>query len=422
MVHSHPDGRGWQELNKTDFATEHTLLARQTFGVTGHPLVGLTLSGDRIWSARIYPKLVEVGVGYEPCTSVRVVGKRLRVSYNPSRLPPPKIGDALTRTTSVWGNSAQQDLMRLRVGVIGLGSVGMVVVESLSRMGVIDLRGLDFDIVENHNRDRLLGATKEDSRAGLKKTLLAKRNAEAAFTADGAEFSDFDASIVEEAGYRTALDCDVLFSCAEGNWPKQVLNHLAYANLIPVLDGGVNFKIDERSQLRHGGFRAATLGPGHICGECIPMYRTDRIQLERDGHIFRKEYIEKLSPEMQEDLRQERFNVFPFAASLASIEVMQFAEMVTGLANKWDFGVQQFEYKNGELQKVPTLTKCGLGCPFPGIVAQGDASTPVLGTDRLKEKLNRELAKSRPSRRRHCQTVMKFRLNRRKTVSRGVVP
>src|SRR4051794_37848616 len=46
FLHSHPGGRGWQEMSRDDVAAE-TGKAAQTLAATGLPLVGLTLgTGD----------------------------------------------------------------------------------------------------------------------------------------------------------------------------------------------------------------------------------------------------------------------------------------------------------------------------------------------------------------------------------------
>ena len=70
--------------------------------------------------------------------------------------------DSQEATLSVWGAKAQAELVRTRVGVVGLGSVGSIVAEALSRIGLNDLIYIDFDKIEPRNLDRTMGASNDE--------------------------------------------------------------------------------------------------------------------------------------------------------------------------------------------------------------------------------------------------------------------
>jgi molybdopterin-synthase adenylyltransferase len=88
-------------------------------------------------------------------------------------MTPPKFKEAFKRTVTVWGKENHSHLARLRVAVVGLGSVGSIVAETLARMGVEKIVLIDFDEVQEHNLDRLLGATFDD--IGSLKTKVMER-------------------------------------------------------------------------------------------------------------------------------------------------------------------------------------------------------------------------------------------------------
>ena len=89
---------------------------------------------------------------------MRVVGRQLSSTFHPQILPPPAVSEELLRTISA-GERNQTTIARTHVGIVGLGSVGRLVLESLARMGVGRVTLIDFDRIEKVNLDRLLGGT-----------------------------------------------------------------------------------------------------------------------------------------------------------------------------------------------------------------------------------------------------------------------
>ena len=394
MIHTHPLGEGWQGLSDPDFYYEKKVLAREVFGVTGLPLVGLTLAGDGEWSARVYLKEPAKAPVLADCEAVRIVGKTLRIQFNPTLRPAPEPGVKLLRTTSVWGSKKQAGIMRMRVGVVGAGSVGSVVIESLARLGVGETYVLDYDKVSPHNLDRLIRATSAD--IGRPKAELARVHAEASATNPDFVCQAFpETSVVEADGYALVKDCDVVFSCSDRPWPRQVLNHLAYSALIPVVDGGVSFKVDD-SRLIHGMFRAQTVGPGRACMNCLRAYDSAEVQLDREGRFDDPVYIEGLERVGEAPSRQ---NIMPFALGLGALESIQFVELVTNLVGRGDLGQQPYDYATGEI--LPNLRACKSGCEYQEMVAKGDTTLPYLSTDISRQRsLNAGVPVERPSSRR----------------------
>jgi hypothetical protein len=375
LIHTHPLSVGWQDLSGPDLHYERDVMAQEVFGVTGLPLVGLTLSGNQAWSARIYRRRAKKRPVLSWCISVRVVGKQLKTYYNPKLKPKQCPSDEMLRTTSVWGDDIQSDLMRMRVGIIGAGSVGSAVVEILSRMGIGEIYVMDYDKVEIHNLDRLVSAKQSDAKYSRSKSKIACRNAYKAKTNPDFRCKPHVLSIVEEDGYRVALNCDVLFSCVDRPWPRQVLNHISYASLIPVINGGVSFKTDH-GRLIHGVFRAETVGPERVCMNCLGSYDAGEIQLDREGKLDDPQYISELKKTGQEPSRQ---NIMPFSISLAGLESIQFVELVTRIGRKGDLGQQTYDYYSGEI--LPVYKECHPECEYSKTVAEGDANMPYLADD-----------------------------------------
>ena len=120
------------------------------------------------------------GVDCTAATNVRVVSDRLSISWNDELCRPPTPTRKQIRTVSAWGERQQADLVRQRILVVGTGSVGLDVVLRLMASGHCDVTVMDFDVVELHNLDRLIGAESRDVRLKRSKIHVARREGRAA--------------------------------------------------------------------------------------------------------------------------------------------------------------------------------------------------------------------------------------------------
>lgn len=372
MIHTHPAGQGHQDVSAPDLYYEQDVLAPEVLGVTRLPLVGMTLAGDGTWSARVYPRPFKI----RWCSAVKTVGRALKADFHPRLAAPPPSGPGAVRTASVWGKERQADIARLRIGVIGAGSIGAAVGEALARMGAGSALLMDYDTVEIHNLDRMLGATGQD--VGRPKADVVAESMRRSATLDGFVCEVSKESVVEKGGFAEALDCDVLFSCVDRPWPRQVLNHLAYACLVPVIDGGVHID-SPRGMLRDASYRAQTVGPERPCMDCLGALDAGSIQQDRDGLFDDPGYIGGQGRSDGTDARQ---NVMPFVLGLSGLETMQFVEMATFLAGRGDLGQQAYNYRTGEIR--PVRGACRAGCRHAESVALGDSCRPHLGADRSR--------------------------------------
>lgn len=256
FAHSHPFP-GWQGMSLDDVAAEQRMTGAVT-SLTNLPLLGMTVGNDGTWSARIWTYTEGRGATRQWCASVRTVGRRLSTSFNDDLCPRPAFREQFKRTLSVWGDEAHMTLARLQFGVVGLGSVGAMVAETLARMGMQRLTLIDFDQVEPHNLDRLVTATGPD--VGRLKVDVAADRVTQVHTAATIDIGRIPYSVAEEPGYRAALDCDVVFSCVDRPRARRVLDHLAYAHLIPVIDGGIAVRF-RNSDFSGVDWQVQTAGP-----------------------------------------------------------------------------------------------------------------------------------------------------------------
>jgi molybdopterin-synthase adenylyltransferase len=377
LLHSHL-GPGWQDMSRDDVVAE-TRIAGPIESLTELPLVGLTLGTDGTWSARFWEHIKSKKFKRHWCRNVRSVGAQLRMSFADYLAPIPKFQEMFKRTVTVWGQKEHANLSRLRIGIVGLGSVGSLVAETLVRMGLQNFVIIDFDEVQTHNLDRLVTATRRDI-GKLKVDVTAKRMKSAA-TASRIFVEKVPFSVVEEDGYRAALDCDVIFSCVDRPRARKILNHLAYAHLIPVIDGGiaVRFKNGEFSGV---DWQVQTVAPGRICLECLGAFTVGDAATEEAGMLDDPSYLNGLPAD--HNLKRNE-NVFPFSENLASLEVFQLVALVTNAAGQSEFGIQRFRWIPGILD-YDLSRVCEPYCDISSLVAQGDRHFCLHGRDLGAEK------------------------------------
>lgn len=372
FLHSHL-GPGWQGMSRDDVVAERDRLAGATAALTGLPLVGLTLGTDGAWSARFWERSAPKTYDRHWCRSVRVVGESLRTTFCEDLAPSPQPRELFRRTLSVWGADNHAGLCRLRVGIVGLGSVGAVVAEALARMGVEQVTLIDHDHVQAHNLDRLLFA--DETVIGRLKVDVAAERLRRIATAERFEAIPVPHSIVERAGYLAGLDCDVLFSCVDRPRPRHVLNHFAYAHLIPVIDGGIAVRF-KAGRFTGVDWQLQTVAPGRPCLACLGAYAADDVSVEESGMLDDPSYLNGL-PNDHRFKRNE--NVFPFGTNLASLEVLQFVALTTSIAGMPNVGVQRYRYVPGIVESWSAT--CGQDCSIADLVAQGDRFFTLSGQD-----------------------------------------
>ena len=380
FLHAHP-ATGWQGMSRDDLIAE-TRLAPAVMGVTGLPVLGLTVGTDGAWSARFWLKdeLQKRTFNRIWCENVRVISKKLSITFNDDLLPPNfDVGKQL-RTISAWGEKAQEDISRLRIGIIGLGSVGSMVAEILARTGISYFTLIDFDPVEEKNLDRLTNVFSSD--IGKAKVEVIKAAILKSGTSPSIDVVSCDYSVCEKEGFMEALNCDIIFCCVDRPWPRQVINFISYAYLIPVIDGGILVRTNKKNtKLVGADWRAHTVGYLRPCLECIGQYKTENATLEKQGYLDDPSYLKDF-PEAAKLNAHE--NVFAFGSHLASMEVLQMLSLFLAPGDIADLGQQMYHFVLGSLEV--SRINCHENCFFPTIIGKGDHSDiEVYGEHKVAE-------------------------------------
>jgi tRNA A37 threonylcarbamoyladenosine dehydratase len=334
-----PGTRGYRMLTAS-FVTENILrcaddhlvyLAIHCHG--GRDSVGF--SGDDYSShERGYPALLDLAEGLPVGALVfasgavagdiwlpggrRVVLDHACVPGRPQRLlqaqPPrhPAADPAYDRQARLFGDRGQEILRHQKVGVIGAGGAGSLIVEYLARLGVGHLVVVDPERIELSNVPRVAGSTRRDVLAWLtarsrparirqvgqrwarSKTNIAARVARQANP--GIIVEKIIGDIAADSVAQRFADCDFLFLAADSMRSRLVFNALVHQYLIPGAQVGAKVTVDKTTGEILDVFSVyRPVMPGIGCLWCNGLISPSRLQEEALTATERREqrYIEE---------------------------------------------------------------------------------------------------------------------------------
>ena len=385
LLHNHPGANAWQFMSEPDYDTEssYAYLVRE---ITGQPLFGMTLAtGNNTWSARHWQAAAANQIKRHHCTSVRVIGDRLAVSWNHELRPPPKSNERQLRSVSAWGEHCQADLARRRILVVGAGSVGLDVILRLAASGICRLTVMDFDLVQMYNLDRLIGATVRDALLKRAKTHVAHRESLRAATANNFQLDISHHSICEPEGLKLALDHDLVFCCVDKPWPRAVLNALAYTDLIPVIDGGIRIDTLPDGRMRNAIWRSHVVRPERPCMSCNRQLDLAQVQLDKQDLFNKPEYISG-NGGAKEPTNQ---NVAPLSVNVAASLLAQYVSLSVAPAGLGDPGPLRYSLSSHFLEHLEDRTRPH--CPAEQEQGAGDQRTDTTGQHAEAERMRQAM-------------------------------
>jgi hypothetical protein len=302
-VHCH-GGRDTVAFSATDLASHERGYPALLDIVDGPPVGALVfarnaVAGD-IWRRDSPPITLDEGV---------VAGlplKRLR----PAPPTSPNGDPTYDRQSRLFGDRGQAILGAQKVGVIGAGGAGSLLVEYLARLGVGHLVAIDDDRIERPNNPRVVGSRRSDARYLLTapsrpralralghhlatpKVKVARRVARQANPA--ITFDAIAADVADPAAARKLIDCDYLFLAADSMRARLVFNAVVHQYLIPGVEVGAKIQVDQVGSVVDVFSVVRPVLPGFGCLWCNGLIDPARLQEEATGaaQLARQRYID----------------------------------------------------------------------------------------------------------------------------------
>jgi molybdopterin/thiamine biosynthesis adenylyltransferase len=222
------------------------------------------------------------------------------------------------------GQSGQGKLARAKVGIVGLGGIGAMASMMLSHLGIGELALFDGDKIEASNVTRIPGATLNDI-GRLKVDVAARYAGGLGFVKKIERYADY----IGEKHHAALSNCDVIISAVDRQTPRAMLNRLSYRDLVPVIDLGTAFRVNDTGKVTGDAGRVVVVGPERPCLACW-------------GHLDpRMLAIEALSDEEREQQMKEGYiegafvpqpSVISFNGSVAAAGVSEVLRLLTAFA------------------------------------------------------------------------------------------
>ena len=157
----------------------------------------------------------------------------------PAPGPPSSGQERGLRHLPVWGEVGEARVRNARLGVVGLGGGGSHVVQQLAHLGVRDVVGVDADLLERHNRSRVVGT--EDADIGKKKLRAMKRLVRLA-SGGATRFTAVDDRFPAAQALAALSTCDVIVGCVDKHHVRKDLQAFAWQHAVPLVDIGLTIQ------------------------------------------------------------------------------------------------------------------------------------------------------------------------------------
>lgn len=268
LVHGHRDGQV-PTFSTADLLGEQRLFAGALGYFGDRPMAALLLTPDDAvgrlwWSGARSPTAVD---------RVKVVGRRLEMFHRAAIEMP---AETHARQILAVGTEGQQRLRRARVAVVGAGGTGSLVIQLLAHLGVGSLLIIDPDVLERSNRSRVVGSTADDEgqpKAHIAARLVSRIDPDIEVTALTDDVRDCEVAT-------RLVSADIIFGCTDSHSSRAILNRLAMAYLVPLIDLGV--AVGRMADNQVSGVAAAVrpVVPGGRCLSCQDALDAERIEWE----------------------------------------------------------------------------------------------------------------------------------------------
>ncbi len=367
IIHSHPGGLRGFSLQDDENEAELVRLAQNRNGADT-PLLSFVMTPDKVLTGRVWlsPKY------HAPMRLIRTIGDSFNLDYAGRGTSAGR--QAFDRQALAFGKALNEDLSRLRVGVVGCGGTGSAVAMLLPRIGVGNVGLIDNDVVDVTNLNRLHGARQADADAMAPKVQVVARSITELGL--GTRVVTKEAWVGDPECFDLLKSCDIIFGCTDDNEGRLFLGRLALFYLIPVIDLGlaINVTDAEPPAMEALDGRVTVLTPAKPCLSCRGVVDAARAAEEAMRRDMPALYEKRKAEAYVFDEGNPNPVVVTFTTELATMAVNELLQRLNGFRGPNGYRANQLRKFHLMIDAKPgakPTAGCAL-CDSDGYWGKGD--------------------------------------------------
>ena len=180
--------------------------------------------------------------------------------------------DRFDRQRQIFGDEGQKRLRATAVGVVGGGGLGSFMVLELAYLGIGKIVIIDKDLLEDSNRNRLIGAWASHANGTPKVKLL--------HDLSGLIDSEVEVEVVHDdvecvTAHHALKGVDVVVGCVDHDGPRFLINRFCCTHGLPLIDAASD-TMSDKDKVIFGG-RVCVATPKTGCLTCLEVLNQNEV-------------------------------------------------------------------------------------------------------------------------------------------------
>lgn len=183
------------------------------------------------------------------------------------------------RQVRLLGPAGQDRISGARIAFVGCGGLGALTTVLMGHANVGQLELIDADVVTVESRPRIPGATDNDVLHKASKVEVLRRYLETC--APNVKVRTHPSSVEREELKSMLVGCDLIICATDTTASRAYLNQLCHQYFVPIIDLGLQFKVDTVShKVSHEVGKVNLMAPSSPCLLCIGHLPGDQLRIE----------------------------------------------------------------------------------------------------------------------------------------------